>query len=60
MSANFALIQDNANAGNSPGSYALTLTRDDVVVWIINHDVSIVQHFVTNPVRLTILSGHRL
>jgi hypothetical protein len=23
-----------------PGSYALTLTREDVVVWIINHDVS--------------------
>ncbi|CAJ2503414.1 Uu.00g108080.m01.CDS01 [Anthostomella pinea] len=24
----------------APGSYALTLTRDDVVVWIINHDVT--------------------
>lgn len=60
MSANSAFIQDNANARNSPGSYALTLTRDDVVVWIINHDVSFAQHAVVNPVQLTILSGHRL
>lgn len=25
---------------DSPGSYALTLTRKDVIVWIINHDVT--------------------
>jgi hypothetical protein len=24
----------------SPSTYALTLTREDVMVWIMNHDVS--------------------
>jgi hypothetical protein len=26
----------------SPSTYALTLSREDVMVWIMNHDVSIV------------------
>jgi hypothetical protein len=25
----------------SPSTYALTLTREDVMVWIMNHDVSL-------------------
>lgn len=25
---------------DSPSTYALTLTREDVMVWIMNHDVS--------------------
>jgi hypothetical protein len=36
----FDVDEGVANIILSPGSYALTLTREDVVVWIINHDVS--------------------
>lgn len=39
-----------------PSTYALTLTREDVMVWIMNHDVRVTTH--TMPAQLT-RPGHR-
>jgi hypothetical protein len=40
----------------SPSTYALTLTREDVMVWIMNHDVG--RDLLETKTRLT-YSGHR-
>lgn len=36
-----------------PSTYALTLTREDVMVWIMNHDVSVSNTFVNLNLNIT-------
>jgi hypothetical protein len=40
MNAILSLVEQDTDC-NRPSTYALTLSREDVMVWIMNHDVSV-------------------